>query len=336
MNRYYNLSRFYNDKIVIYKEFYNRNFYAGDKASSLANLENNKVKGKFSKKSEKRMHKVINNWVSMVDAKVSLIGGTKKHFNNYMTFVTLTLSSQQKHDDKWIKRHIFNSFLIICKRKWAINNFLWVSEAQSNGNIHFHAIFDGKIPKAELQSSWNKIQQSHGYLDDFISKFGHVNAPSTRIESFRKVNNIAAYLVKYFTKDDNSRAIEGRLWGCSDKLKMVTPFTCAVDNDIEEILFDLENDKDVRKFHDDFFSVYDKVNVKKELQKLDWHFDEMLNHYYDYFKYCYEGGELPNQLKLAVTPPAENQQVRMVTSQETLTLQFENQRKDNSPDSVSQ
>lgn len=293
MNPYYNVSRFYKDKIVIYKEFYNRNFYAGDKASSLANLKDNKVKGKFSKKAQKRMHNIINNWVSMVDSKVCLEGGTKKMFNNYMTFVTLTLSSKQKHDDKWIKRHIFNSFLINCKRKWSINNFLWVSEAQKNGNIHFHVIFDSKIPKTELQNCWNKIQQSCGYLDDYIRKYGHADAPSTRIESFRKVRNIAAYLVKYFTKDDDSRLIEGRLWGCSDKLKMVVPFSLPVDNDIEEMLFNLENDKGVNKFHDDFFSIYKNVDSKKLLQELDWHFDEMLNHYLTYFDYCYENKDLP-------------------------------------------
>ena len=323
MCQYYNVSRFYNDKIVVYKEFYTRNFYAGDKPSSLANLKDNKVKGKFSKAAERRMHKIINNWVSIVDSKVLAEGGNKALFNKYMTFVTLTLSSPQVHDDKWIKRHIFNTFLVYTKRKWSINNFLWVAEAQKNGNIHFHVIFSGKVPKTELQNCWNKIQQSNGYLDTFIRKHGHANAPSTRIESFRKVRNIAAYLVKYFTKDENRRLIEGRLWGCSDRLKDIVPFSMPVDNDIEGLLFELESDQKIRKFHDDFFSIYDKVNTKKLLQQLDWHFDEMISHYLQYFDYCYLEKDLPKFTKSAVTPLAAPQPVRTQSIHKDLELQFE-------------
>ena len=60
-------------------------------------------------------------------------------------FLTLTLPSEQIHNDKEVKRKCLNWYLITLQRKHHIKNYIWVSEKQKNGNIHFHLCIDKKV-----------------------------------------------------------------------------------------------------------------------------------------------------------------------------------------------
>lgn len=178
--------------------------------------------------------------------------GTRK-----LSMVTLTLPAKQIHTDKEIKREALNLFLTKITKECDIRLWLWVAEAQTNGNIHFHIIIDNYIPYVVADKAgkvifsgsyykccqfakgisnkvafcqsyaayeWNRAIGKMGYIEEFKRKHGHTNPPTTHIELIKNEKAAARYLSKYITKaDDNTskkeRKIEGRLWGCSDELK---------------------------------------------------------------------------------------------------------------------
>jgi hypothetical protein len=162
---------------------------------------------------------MLTTWVSGVE--VYKTQKKRKFEKNiaYITTPTLTLPSVQKHSDNEIKRKILNTFIINLKRKYGVVNYFWVAEPQKNGNIHFHMIIDKFIDKKELQSLWNNTTEVLGYLSEFEKKHGHRNPPSTKIIKFRGRKKPINYLVKYVTKKNETRPIEGRLWGANSELK---------------------------------------------------------------------------------------------------------------------
>jgi hypothetical protein len=103
----------------------------------------------------------------------------------YLTFVTLTLPSAQlldsagEYDDEHAKRHLLRPMIERLKHKFGVKAFIWVSEPQENGNIHFHLLIDkyinntknsGKESESQLLTkAWNSILSKHGYIDAYAS-----------------------------------------------------------------------------------------------------------------------------------------------------------------------
>lgn len=175
-----------------------------------------------------------------------------------LSFLTLTLPTKQKNDDKEIKRQCLNSFMIKIVKDCNIKVWLWVAELQKNGNIHFHILIDSYVPFVVIdidnnilfvgtknkcdnfatnnvskkyksisyaQYVWNNALEKLGYITDFCQKFGHNQPPTTHIEIIKQAKTAAAYITKYITKNNSNmaksiRKIEGRLWGCSDGLRL--------------------------------------------------------------------------------------------------------------------
>lgn len=133
------------------------------------------------------------------------------YFNKYkLGFITLTLSQNQFHDDKFIKAHLLKNFIDACRKRWSGFNYVWVSESQqindvNNGRIHFHIATDHWIPKRYINGLWNGIQKRHGYLDNYFKKNGNYFAPSTKIEKARNEISVARYMRKYFAKSTDRR-----------------------------------------------------------------------------------------------------------------------------------
>jgi hypothetical protein len=57
------------------------------------------------------------------------------------------------------------------------------------------------------------------------------------------MGNIKGYICKYMTKSDGSdktkRTIDGRLWGCADKLRKIGTYEQAFDEDLQDAVLDL-------------------------------------------------------------------------------------------------
>lgn len=200
-----------------------------------ANLKQvkNTYQGEISPAGIKKISKIIYLWSEAVknhNYNESIISG--KNYRK-LNMITLTLSDTQIHSDKEIKRALLKPFLRIIRERFGLENYLWKAEKQENGNIHFHIIVDGYFDKVRLREVWNNVQASKGYLDSFHRKYGHYDAPSTRIESLRDIENTTKYIRKYITKDAKYGKIEGAIWKASAKLQTLCYYTC--DESVKEV-----------------------------------------------------------------------------------------------------
>jgi len=230
--------------------------------ASLLNLRKEKLTGEMSTKASANLRSIIQLWINCIDAAMIVKFGDQKRYDQYVTFVTLTLSSLQRHDDRWIRRNMLNEFLITVKRHHHVCNYVCVSEAQGNGNIHFHILIDRQINWRDIRSIWNAIQEKTGYIQPFCEKFGHRDPNSTDIHALKKVNYVANYLTKYFTKKSNRRKLTGRLWSSSENLKLIQPLRICGDQVIDAELCSLAAINEKRSYDHQYFSVLNFGNIR--------------------------------------------------------------------------
>lgn len=213
--------------------------------------------GLLSKKAKSRMEKAISYMIAASDEKTIHWRGSSKKTRYKLSFVTLTLSSEQVHDDEVIKKELLDQFLLEVKRKYRVTVYFWRAEKQRNGNIHFHILVNRFIPWYAVRAIWNRIQNKLGYVDRYSNnqmlffkdgfKFrpelagnwsyknqqkayhegmacGFTNPNSTDIHSIKKMKNVLGYVMKYCTKDPEELLVSGRAWGLSRTLSQVKNF----------------------------------------------------------------------------------------------------------------
>jgi len=282
-------------KVALYGR-YEGGFIGNDRTRAISdeNLKNNNQNGEISKKARKKIENSINWLLFTTSKKKTFSESTGKFYNFKIMFVTLTLSSVQMHSDNFIKKEMFNQFMTECRQNYKTEKYLWRAETQKNGNIHFHIVFNKFIPWLWIKSTWNRIQNKHGYVDKFAAnqyekyKNGFQfakNHPyklsykkqyqnykngiagdwykpnSTDVHSIKKIKNIARYLSKYCTKNDDNlkpselsdsnnryykqsktgeaREIEGNLWYLSKSLSqyksIIEVADSVINNDIAKL-----------------------------------------------------------------------------------------------------
>jgi hypothetical protein len=256
-------AKFYRDKIVVYPS-YEMHRHNGYHVNSQLNLvEGQKVgsSGHIQAKGKRKIDQYINTWVTAVLHYQRVHKIPYWRVRNRLAFITLTLPAKQKHNDREIKKCLTRWLDRQLIRKKGVKTFLWVAEAQANGNIHFHILADRFIEYQFIRDSWNREIESLGYFTASTSD----NPNSTDIHALSKIRNPSAYIVKYATKDrwpermekskhDSGeiiqkkvinlhpakkcyciyprkhsllklRPISGRVWGSSRNLAKIVPFT---------------------------------------------------------------------------------------------------------------
>jgi hypothetical protein len=129
------------------------------------------------------------------------------------TFWTFTIAKQQtnfEESDPWISgqfQKLLEGLTLRFKRnqKNGLKNYVWVSEAQERGNIHFHLVTTtGFLEVKFVQDYWNKLtnQQSKNSVDvEFIKE--------------SSIRNISGYFAKYMSKshqkDFEGKGLKGRI-----------------------------------------------------------------------------------------------------------------------------
>jgi len=158
--------------------------------------------------------------------------------NNKISFVTLTLSSDQLHSDSYIKRFMIGQFCIELNNRYPGLLYIWRAEKQKNGNIHFHFLLNKFIQWQFIRKLWNRIQKKEGYLQRYQAKFskmwfeeyltsitnfkidklpkyriaynlgvkcGWSDPNSIDVVNIKSIKNIYAYISKYMCKDNDNR-----------------------------------------------------------------------------------------------------------------------------------
>jgi hypothetical protein len=168
-------AKFKPHSVIIHKRFINTT-NTQENTKSLANLDNrNEYNGYLSDGSRRKVKGIIENFLTAVQLNCSLeFPESFPSLEVYPTFLTLTLPSKQMHCDNVIKKECFFRFMEYLQGEkenslsgWNVKNFIWVSETQKNGNIHFHVILDRAIPADRLGRVWNRYLERLGYVTDY-------------------------------------------------------------------------------------------------------------------------------------------------------------------------
>jgi hypothetical protein len=185
-----------------------------------ANLLDNKPAGLVSKKADKRIRNSVNWLVASALKKRIYSKRDKRTYVFTVNFVTLTLPSLDHGiTDSFFKSKLLKKFLARMNYQYGLKNYVWKVETQANGNIHAHITSDCFMHYLDIRSAWNDILINAGLMKSFASKHGHSDPNSTDIHSVHSVKDLAAYLAKYFSKNDmERRQVDGKLWASSYSL----------------------------------------------------------------------------------------------------------------------
>jgi hypothetical protein len=147
-----------------------------------------------------------------------------------------------------------------------LKNFVWVSEAQERGNIHFHLVTSTKFISVNfVQEYWNKLvgQDSKNSVDvEFIKE--------------NSIRNISGYFAKYMSKSHeknfNGKGLKGRIIYCKsfgysrnfpifEKL-IIHPYR------LQRFFPDMEKNKVTKKISEDISIDFYFLNTEKVLELL--------------------------------------------------------------------
>jgi hypothetical protein len=194
--------------------------------------------GVLSIQARKRLKLAIEYFLIINQPNNGKSGNTGRHYDNKITFITLTLPSKQIHSDNEIKSKCLNQFLIEMAKYHKVTNYIWRAEYQKNGNIHFHILANRYIYWNDIRNRWNRIVNKLGYVDRYRIELNEYhkngfqvredllttwpkdkqyqaylkglktdwhNPNSIDIHSIKNITNIQAYLTKYLTKNEQEK-----------------------------------------------------------------------------------------------------------------------------------
>lgn len=214
------------------------------------NLKDNHTKGILSKKAATKLKHAVNWLYNAAKLKPVWDETREKYFWFKVNFITFTIprAPGSKVDPKVIK-DMLHSFIVYSRKYHGLRNYVWKFEAHKSGDIHIHMTTDTFINYQYLRTRWNALLKKNGLLDQYKAKYqgctlneyirmqnkehpreqwqyerawrrGTANnweqPPTTDVHAVHKVNNIAAYICKYMSKDPELiRDFKGRIWGCN-------------------------------------------------------------------------------------------------------------------------
>jgi hypothetical protein len=247
-----------------------------------------KTHGKVSDQARRKVSKAVEYLLFMANDKYLPDTAHGKAYKFKIAFITLTLPSNQVHDDNEIKSICLNQFLIELRKKWQVRNYIWRAEKQKNGNLHFHILVDRFVPWSELRDSWNRITNKLGYVDRYRNqmrafhsegfavrkdllknwdykqqikaykkgKANDWNSPnSTDIHSLYRIQNVKKYIVKYCTKSEENAEVNGRIWSCNEELSEIRGGKAVAVLPIKEEISKLASIFPDKVYCSDYFSV---------------------------------------------------------------------------------
>jgi hypothetical protein len=280
--------RVHPDSLIMFSQSHFTNYTPYRNHKSLYNLQSNFNHNNLSPQAKRKMSKSIKYLLYTASEKKAYNNKTKSNFTFKINMLTLTLSSQQVHSDQVIKSKLLNQLLVELKTRYHLKNYVWKSECQRNGNIHFHILSDIFVPWNELQNLWNRIQNKLNYVNNATYSIGVKHPNSTDIHSLRKINNIVAYCTKYMLKDSKQNRVQvsrsafpallvkskfhksvtknvlpflrslankGRIWGCSFELSNLTGGSGELDNDLLNEISRLQKEPESKRIDKDNYSL---------------------------------------------------------------------------------
>lgn len=162
-----------------------------------------------------------------------------------------------KISDKQVYKKLLQPFLLDCKRKFGMKNYVWKAEKQENGNIHYHILSDMYYNYERLRERWNQLQYSLGFIQEFRKKHNHSNPNSIDIHYVHTSGDLVKYLMKYVSKNQKyDQKIEGKVWDTTKLIKSFKYYSTDLSYQDEEKIGKLIQEKCINRFEQDYFSIY--------------------------------------------------------------------------------
>lgn len=202
-----------------------------------------KYTGQITKGAKKRLSKAISLLIQSSPETFVYNPVTKKTQPHKLSFITLTLPNVDKAKDApFTHKYLLQPMLRILRTHYKMISYVWKSEIQSNGSVHYHITTELFLPWEQLRQHWNAILLKNGLLDAFKAEYGHDNPNSVDIHAVNKVNDLEAYLIKYVAKEtQNEVSLKAKVWDCSRNLKASKYFSEPIDAETHaRILDDIE------------------------------------------------------------------------------------------------
>lgn len=288
---YAEFAKFYDNRVVFYQGNVQGVSGSRERKKTNPNPQNKKYTGKMTYSGKKTIEKRLTAWFNSIDTYNYLNYNSRKVRKHLPIMITLTLSQFQTTDDKYIKRNMLQVFIKDLQYNFNVKYYFWKAEKQKNGNLHFHLLIDRFIPMRHIQKSWNRIQKKQGYLNNYYKDKGHYNAPSTHVKSIYKSKNKVQYVMKYVSKDDSEKIIEGSVFRFSKGLIKLSPLT-SVNEDLFSIeLKDYLDKNTLREYRNEYAAlIYTKKTISvKELKGLVQ--KEFIKYYYNLYMSLYPGSD---------------------------------------------
>lgn len=197
-----------------------KNLFSNARVKNEANLKKNKHNSILSDKAKKRICNAINWLVVSAKSKSVYHKHSGKRFNFKVNLITLTIpDTQERVSESFFKTKLIHPWIVYMKKYHNLRNYVWKIEFHKSGKLHVHITSDTYIDAYIIRHHWNRILDSNGLMSDFFKKFKHKNPNSTDVHAVWKVENLAAYLAKYLSKNEqNTETVTGRIWSCNYEL----------------------------------------------------------------------------------------------------------------------
>lgn len=217
--------------------------------------------GKMTDHAARRIRKKIDLFFQLSPKRL-IFNEVSRRFQYFqINFVTLTISCKRLIGSKEGYEKLLAPFLRKLRQLGKIS-YVWKGEFQKRGQPHWHITTNNFLHMSWVRNEWNNLQKRAGYLDEYYKEHGHDNAPSTEVKSVRNLKRIDLYLAKYLSKGDSTGRWEGKVWGCSDNLKLGTQFSFSTTfEDDETVIEAISKGKAVLK-RLDTFSITEAEDIK--------------------------------------------------------------------------
>lgn len=227
--------------------------------SQLKNVK--KYTGTITPGARKRIAKAINLLIASTENKVIFNPVTNKNFNFRLSFITLTIPDNSVITTKEAHKLLLEPFIKWLRQNHGLRNYVWKLEVQKRGQIHYHLTSDCFVHYQELRNKWNKLLDRVSMMEDYKHKFKNNNPNSTDIHKVKKIKDLSAYLIKYFTKSDqNETGLVGKIWDCSLGLKKANYYSTELTQDIE---FDIYRNQVEKKCVIDYCDKFSIIKFSK-------------------------------------------------------------------------
>ncbi len=243
--------------------------------------------GFLSKSAQNVIHKRLYAWMEACRIGNHEFGRVNAKEQVRLVFITLTLSGKQRHSDQWIKKNMLELYLKRLQSNYGVKHYFWKAEVQANGNLHFHLIIDKYIDYLMVSKHWNEIQRSKGYLDAYFAVNGHYSPPSTHVRELSGMWDGIGYAMKYVSKSEHKRPIQGAIFRFSDSLIKLEVPAIQITHEYEQewTEFTAQYTKSMRK--EEFWTSYHFLTKKRGFKQPEFIARETRDFYTLLFSYLY-------------------------------------------------